>query len=160
MKRPTTPSFILTLPMRHGPWQTKYIDKIFRAARNIYNNLVSNRKKALAQMERTREWKKLQGEIAGAFAAKQAELTGDKKKDAKIKEKYEAILAPLYKAKKELFVRYGFTEFAFQARVQKWRGYYKSLIGTHVAQKLAAAVWKKFERYFYGNGKRSDSANG
>ncbi len=77
MKRSATPSFILTIPMRCRPGHTKYLDKIFRAAGNMYNNLISDRKKALAQMEHTREWKKLQGKIVKILSEKQETLTGD-----------------------------------------------------------------------------------
>ena len=51
-----------------------------------------------------------------------------------------------------MILAHGFTEYNFQARVQKWRSHHRKLINTHVAQKIASTVWRKFQAYLYGNG--------
>ncbi len=138
MKKSSTDSFCLNLPLRYELWQRGQLDKTFKAAGNICNCLIADRKKALEQMERTREWRRIQNGIKTFY--------GDTAKKAELKE--------LYDQKKKLMAEYGMSEYAFQARAQKWRATYKKMIGTHVLQKIASSVWKMFEAYFYGNGEQ------
>lgn len=140
MKRTTTESFVLTLPLRCEPWQRDELDKIFRVAGQMYNNLVAYRKRALAQMERTRAWKSIQSDLRALF---QVPPTSEQK----------PALKALYTKRNSLLSSYGMSEYAFEARIQKWRRHHKKLIGTHIAQKIASAVWSKFEDYLFGSGK-------
>ena len=138
MKKSATDSFVLTMPFRYEPWQRDCLDKAFRIAGGIYNSLVANRKKALEQLEKTKAWRANQRALRAAY---EAEGSGSKSE-----------LKELYQTRKDMLVEYGFTEYAFHARVQKWRKPYAHLVGTHVAQKIATAVWRQFESYLFGSG--------
>ena len=146
-EKATTSSFVLTLPMQCELLQSKYLDKVFRVAGNMYNNLVSDRLKELRQMENSCEWRFLQSIIVKTLEQQKQKATNNKDNDAK------EILKLFYSKKKDLLSSHGFSEYAFQARIQKWRAHHKTLVGTHVAQKIASAVWSKFQDYFYGSGK-------
>lgn len=137
--QPTSKRFVLTMPLRYEPWQRDYLDKIFRVAGNMYNNLVADRKKALEQLERTRKWRTVQSSLRAAYKA-----VGDSKT-----KKIQALCAE----RNELLRAYGFSDYAFQARIKKWRNPYAHLIGSKVAQKIASAVWRQFEAYLFGNGR-------
>lgn len=139
MTRATTDTFILTMPLRYESWQRDRLDKIFSIAGNIYNNLVSDRKKTLDQLERTVAWRRNQAAIRQAYES------GTTKDDG---------VRMFYQERNDMLKASGFTEYAFQARVQRWRRPYSHLVGTHVAQKLASAVWNQFESYLFGDGKR------
>ena len=152
MKRATTSSFVLTLPLNCEPWQRDHLDKLFRVSGNIYNNLVADRLGALKQMERTKAWKSVQARLSVLYAQRKKELTGKEDHDKLVYEKYKPLLAPLFKERDALLLAYGLTEYSFQARVQKWRSHHRKLVNTHVAQKIASAVWRKFQAYLYGNG--------
>lgn len=138
MQRVSTDSFILTMPLRYEKWQRDYLNKVFQTAGVIYNSLVADRKKALEQLERTKEWRKLQQVLCKAHQEAEGK-------------------APEVKAinqqRRDILMKAGLCEYAFHARVQKWRRPCAHLIGTHVAQKIASAVWKQFESYLYRNGK-------
>lgn len=143
MKRTSTPSFVATFGLRYEPWQREKLDKLFQADNNIYNALVKDRKKALAQLERTRAWRHNKSGIASVFAVI------DKENPSK---KHQEALKALYVEKQDMLSRYGLGEYAFQAKAQKYRKHYKKLVNTHIAQTTATAVWRKFEAYLFGNG--------
>ena len=155
MKRSTTPSYILTLPLSHVEiWQRDVLDKIFRVCGNMSNNLIADRLKALKQLENTNAWKQNQAAIQKLCEERNSKLKdGNEKRNEKIAKEYNELLKPFYEIRNELLKRFDFTEFAFQSRIQKWRKHYKELVHTHVAQKLASQVWKKFEDYFFGKGR-------
>lgn len=118
------------------------------------NNLIADRLKALKELERTNKWKKNQLAIKELCEERDSKVKGlDEKKAAKIAAEYKEKLTPLYEVRNSLLKESGFTEFAFQTRIQKWRAHHKKLIHTHIAQKLASQVWKKFEDYLFGSGK-------
>lgn len=137
MGRSSTDSFVLTVPLRYEPWQRDRLDKIFRVAGTIYNNLVSDQKRALAELERTRAWRSNKKAIKAAYDA------ADK-----------AALRDLFRERREMLMVYGFTEYGFYVRVKKWRKPYSLLVGSDVARGIAFSVWKQFEAYFYGKGER------
>lgn len=144
MKRSKTSTFVLKLSLVCEDWQQDYLDKVFRVSGNLYNNLVADRKKALKEMEKTREWRSIKEGIAATFReVGEGCPTEDQK----------AALDDFYARKKVIMKAYGFNEYAFQARARKWREHHKSLIHSQVAQKIASSVWQKFEAYFFGTGK-------
>ena len=152
MKRAKTPSHILTLPLNCELWQRDYLDKLFRVSVNIYNNLVADRLGGLKQLERTKAWKSVQARLSALYENRKKELTGKEDHDELVYEKYKPLFTPLFEERNVLLLAHGFTEYNFQARVQKWRSHHRKLINTHVAQKIASAAWRKFQAYLYGNG--------
>ena len=103
------------------------------------NNLIADRRKALEQLERTRAWKEVQSNIAKLFQQRDDKLIDEKTA--------KKLLAPWYQKRADLLMQFGFSEYAFQARMKKWRSHHNKLVNTQVAQKLASSVWQKFEAY-------------
>ena len=142
MKRNQTPSFVLTKPLHCEPWQRERLDTAFFVANILYNNLTADRNRALVQLERSRAWRTNQAAIKAAYTDKTLAETA--RRD---------ILKPLFQEKANLLAKAGMSEYAFQARIQRYRKRYSSVIGTHVAQKIASAVWSKFKYYLFDTGK-------
>ena len=155
-RRSSTPSYILTLPLRYQPWQKDYLDKLFKVAGYACNNLIADRKKDLQQLERSRQWRYIISrlkEIKEDLIALN-ELPQDKKDDG-IRTKIEALCKErdeLYQQKKDMLWTAGFSEWGFEKRMTKYRNYYSKTLNSAVAQKLASRVWRKFYDYFYGKG--------
>lgn len=143
-----TPSFILTLSLPREKWQIDYLNKLFRVCGNISNDLIDDRRKALSQLERNREWKAVQAGIAA--------LKKKGEKENIDEDVLNKMLKPLYDKRSVLLEQYGMDEAAFQTRMKKWSHHYKGLVHSQVAQKLASSVWKKFEAYFFRGGKSVD----
>ena len=145
MKRASTPSFVLTLPLVYEPWQKDKLDKLFRVCCNMVNNLTANRLGALKSMERTKQWKSLQYAIAELY----------KQCDAKVISESECkkLLKPLFEQKKALMKAWGFSEYSFYGQIKKWRYHHSKLVNSQVAQALAATVWGKFDSHFFRKGK-------
>lgn len=137
-----TPSFILTLSLPREKWQIDYLNKLFRVCGNISNDLIDDRRKALSQLERNREWKAVQAGIAA--------LKKKGEKENIDEDVLNKMLKPLYDKRSVLLEQYGMDEAAFQTRMKKWSHHYKGLVHSQVAQKLASSVWKKFEGSLYG----------
>ena len=98
----------MKLPLRCEPWQQDYLDKVFRVAGSLYNNLVSDRKKALFEMEKTRAWRSIQDELAQVYASINGGTPSPEQK---------ALLASLYQRRNEMLKAYGFNEYAFMSRL-------------------------------------------
>ena len=148
MQRATTPSFVLTLPLSYEEWQRARLDTLFRVSCEMSNNLIADRRKALKQLERTKAWREVQSNIAKLHQQCDEKLIDE--------ETMKKLLAPWHKKRGDLLMQFGFSEYAFQAKMKKWRYHHKRLVNTHTAQKLASSVWKKFEAYFYRNSEHID----
>ena len=147
-RKSKTPSFVLTMPLSCEEWQKVRLDTLFRVCGQISNNLIADRRKALEQLERTRAWKEVQSNIVKLFQQRDNKRIDEKTVDA--------LLASQYDKRSELLSKFGFTEYAFQARIKKWRRHHKKLVNSNTAQKLASSVWQKFEVYLFRNGERTD----
>lgn len=145
MGRASTPSFVFTQSLLYGASERQRLDKIFRCAGYIQNNLIANRKKALEEMEKTKEWRDIQSSLSALFKE-----IGD---NVPTKEQLARKTA-LYERRNKIMSTYGMNKYYFIRLVQQWRRHYKDLVGTHVAQKIALQVWAKFEDYLFGIGKR------
>ena len=148
MKKIKTLSFVLTLPLSYEEWQKVKLDTLFRVCGEASNNLISDRRKALEQLERTKQWKTVQTKIA--------QLRDQQKKELIDEKTAATLLAPWYERRSDLLAKFGFSEYAFQCRMKKWRRHYNKLVHSQVAQKLATSVWQKFEAYFFHDGKHID----
>ena len=142
--------FVLTLPLKCQPWQRDKLNRIFFCTNRIKNLLISNRLKALHQIERTREWKYVQRHIQELYVQFD-KLKGTLSEDQQATWK-KTFLQPWFERKQALLHTYGFSEYQFHDLVKPWQHYYKKLVGAHVAQAAATDVWKKFDSYFYGSG--------
>lgn len=147
-KKETTASevFTLTLPLHCEPWQRDRLDKLFKCCNNIKNALISRKLKALKQLERRREWRALQTEIASVYA-------GVSFKDKLTREQKKA-LKPLFDKRNAMLKDYGFEKFVFESEAYKMRKHYGKMIHSDVASKISYAVWDVFNSYLYKNGKQ------
>lgn len=133
--------FCLTLPLTYESWQRDKLDKIFRVCNDIENALIAERLKALRQIERTRIWRANWDEIRSLHAEKD-KCDNDPQIDVRLR--------LLYRQRQEILSAHHFSEHDFQALIKKYRSHYGSLVHSQIAQNLATAAWKRFERYLYG----------
>ena len=134
--------FVLTLPLHCEKWQRDRMDTIFKVANAMKNNLIAFEKRQLYNFVRRKDYRELQKALATAYKAKDEER-----------------IAQLCEQRSSRIAGAGFTAYAFEKRINKYRLHYKSkgktnnVVPSQVAQKLAASVWKMFQDFFYGSGK-------
>ena len=140
-KKSTTDTCCLTLPLIVEKWQSDRLEKRFECARQIYNTLLRYELKKLRKLEESEEYKTVLEQIA--------RIKEEKGENAK-KE-----LKPLYDTLNKLRSDDGFSEYGFITDVKPFYKHFKSNIGSSVAvHGIAPQVWKAFEKYFFGNGKK------
>lgn len=128
----STPSFALTLPMKVTEQDEIFLSKKFRVGCTIYNQMVKKTTKMWHQLRKTREYKNL------IKAIKVAPANRDERK---------ALLVQ----RSNLIKQAGFSEGAFHKLVVPYQKAYN--VNCDVAQKVASAVWKAWDDFFYGKGK-------
>lgn len=129
MKRTTTESCILTLPLRPEKWQYDKLETDFRIGCQIYNCLRRETWNRYNQMIRTKRWK---------ATLAQSESAEERK--------------ALFEQQKQLRKEYRLSEYAFHADVKKYQQHFSRNINSSVAQKLATSLWKAYEKLFFSNG--------
>ena len=128
----STPSFVLTLPLDINSNEQDYLYKEFKKCNTIYNQLVSATTKMWHQLRKTRKYRNLMVAIAKA--------TPDSKEQK-----------DLLKQRQEMIKSSGFSEGAFHKMVEPYAKHFA--IHSHVAQKVASAVWTAWEGFFFSKGK-------
>ena len=128
----STPSFVLTLPLDINSNEQDYLYKEFKKCNTIYNQLVSATTKMWHQLRKTRKYRNLMVAIAKA--------TPDSKEQK-----------DLLKQRQEMIKSSGFSEGAFHKMVEPYAMHFA--IHSHVAQKVASAVWTAWEGFFFSKGK-------
>ena len=168
---------IIELPLSYSRHQHDTLDKMFRIANNMKNNLIAWYSRQLTEMMRTRIWRNNQKALADLYSEyvdevealeKLQEKISRKKKNAvHLSGKDEQQLAYLqsrvdeFTEKKkalcvlrnEIIRRYGFSKADFEKQMKKYRKSYQTLIGSTVAQKIADSVWAMFDAKLYKNRK-------
>ncbi len=157
MGKSTTDSFSLTVPLFYSDSQQNRMDKMFRCTCTCKNNLIAEKKDALDALEQSDEWKELQAAISKTYEElKPLEAIEVEKRTKEQKKAIADITARqkgLFNEKDELLKHTGFTEYAFQASMIRYRSHYPGLVDANVAQTEASNVWRMFEDYFFGKGK-------
>lgn len=126
----TMPNYVLQFPLKTEPFQEDILNKRFEIGRQIYNALVNVTQKRYREMVKTKKYR-----------SAVASLSGSKQKD---KETWKQIA----NMRKE----YGFSEYSFHSDVTKIRKHFAKNIDSATAQKIATALWKAYDRLFFGNG--------
>lgn len=174
---------ILELPLNYTKHDHDVLDKIFRVANNMKNNLISWYDRQLTEMTRTRAWRDNQKSLSNLYSEyaddvedleKGKQRIAKKKENAKKKKKtfylsrkdkeqlrylqsrvkeFEEKRKDLYEIRNEMIHRYGFSKFDFEKQMNKYRKSYGTLVGIDVAQKIAYSVWDMFQAVLYGKGK-------
>lgn len=71
MARCTTPTCVLTLPLRLEKWQEDRLAKRFEIARKIYNTFLGVKLKELRRLEQTPEYRAIKKELAALYSEKE-----------------------------------------------------------------------------------------
>ena len=138
MARCTTPTCVLTLPLRLEKWQEDRLAKRFEIARKIYNTFLGVKLKELRRLEQTPEYRAIKKELAALYSEK---------------EKNADRIRALYEERNALLKN--FTEFKFKKDIKFYYKHFNSNIASKVATHcIASQVWSAFEKYLFGNGKR------
>lgn len=135
-------NFVVQFPLKTEKYQEDMLDKRFEIGRKIYNSLVNVTQKRYKEMTKTKKYRNLI-----------SSLSNDKKKDKDI-----------WKQINEMRKQYGMSEYSFHEDVKKMQKHFKDNIDSFTAQKIATALWKSYDKLFFGNGdkihyKKYDSLN-
>ena len=125
-------NFIVEFPLKTEKYQEDILNKRFEIGRKIYNSLVNVTQKRYREIIKTREYRNLI-----------SSLTGNKKAD---KETWKQI--------NDIRKQYGMSEYSFYTDVQKMQKHFKDNIDSRTARKIASALWRSYDKLFFGNGKK------
>lgn len=125
-------NFIVEFPLKTEKYQEDILNKRFEIGRQIYNSLVNVTQKRYKEMIKTKKYRTLL-----------SSLTGNKKSDKEI-----------WKQINDIRKQYGMSEYSFYEDVKQMQKHFKDNIDSFTAQKIAAALWKSYDKLFYGNGKK------
>ena len=123
-------NFVIQFPLKTESFQEDILDKRFEIGRQIYNTLVNVTQKRYKEMIKTKKYRDAVNS-----------LSGDKKKDKEI-----------WKQISDIRKEYGMSEYSFHADVTKIRKHFDTNIDSATAQKIATALWKAYDKLFFGNG--------
>lgn len=125
-------NFIVEFPLKTEKYQEDILNKRFEIGRKIYNSLVNVTQKRYREMIKTREYRNLI-----------SSLTVNKKADKEI-----------WKQINDIRKQYGMSEYSFYTDVQKMQKHFKDNIDSRTARKIASALWRSYDKLFFGNGKK------
>lgn len=123
-------NFIVQFPLKTEKYQEDILDKRFEIGRKIYNSLVKVTQKRYKEMIKTKKYRTLV-----------SSLSNDKKKDNYI-----------WKQINEIRKQYGMSEYSFHEDVKQMQKHSKENMDAFTAQKIASALWKAYDKLFFGNG--------
>ncbi|CUO78521.1 Uncharacterised protein [Roseburia hominis] len=109
------------------------MNKRFEIGRQIYNSLVNVTQKRYKEMIKIKKYRELM-----------SSLTGNKKTDKDI-----------WKQINDIRKQYGMSEYSFHKDVKMMQKHFKDNIDSLTARKIATTLWKSYEKFLYGNGKKS-----
>lgn len=125
-------NFIVQFLLKTEKYQEDILDKRFETGRHIYNSLVNVTQKRYKEMIKTKKYRNLL-----------SLLTGNKKLDKDI-----------WKQIEDIRKQYGMSEYSLHADVKLMQKHFKDSIDSFTAQKIATTLWKSYDKFFYGNGKK------
>lgn len=141
VKKSSTDTCCLTLPLKLEKWQEDRLSKRFEIARQIYNTMVRSELKKLRKVKQSAEYREIQESIRPLDWKK----ANDKPK-----------LKKLYKERDDLLKSNGFSEYGFKSDIKDYYKHFNENIGSSVAvHGIAPQVWAAFEKMlFKKEGKR------
>lgn len=135
MKKSSTDTCCLTLPLQLEKWQEDRLAKRFEIARQIYNTMVHAQLKKLRAVKHSSQYRKIQQEISALDWKKET----DKPR-----------LRTLYKERDKLLRDNGFTEYGFKSAIKDYYKHFNANIGSSVAvHGIAPQVWAAFEKMLF-----------
>ena len=124
--------FIVEFPLKTEKYQEDILNKRFEIGRQIYNSLVNITQKRYKEMIKTKKYRTLL-----------SSLSGNKKDDKEI-----------WKQINDIRKQYRMSEYSFYEDVKQMQKHFKDNIDSSTARKIASALWKSYEKLFFGNGKK------
>lgn len=132
MKKSTTETCCLTLPLKLEKWQEDRLAKRFEIARQIYNTMVHAELKKLRQVQQSASYRSIQHRIQ---TLKRSDIQSPRE------------LHILYSERDNLLRNSGFTEYNFKSDIKYYYKYFGENIGSSVAvHGIAPQVWTAFEK--------------
>ena len=128
----TMANFIIQFPLKTEKYQGDILNKRFEISRKMYNSLVNITQKRYKEMVKIKEYRKLL-----------VSLTNDNKKDKTV-----------WKKINEIRKRYGMSEYSFHNDIKNIQKHFRENIDAFTAQKIASELWKSYQKFIYGNGKK------
>lgn len=125
-------NFVVQFRLKTEKFQENILNKRFEIGRCMYNSLVNLTQKRYKEMIKTKKYRNLI-----------SSLTGNKKQDKVI-----------WKQIDEMRKQYRLYEYAFQEDIKEMQHHFKDNIDAFTAQKIAAALWKSYDKLFYSNGNK------
>lgn len=126
VKRSSTDTCCLTLPLKLEKWQSDRLEKRFEIGRQIYNTIVHAELKKLRKLERTQQYQEIEQKLENA-------------KQEETKE--------LWKKKRQLLDQNGLSENHFKADMKHYYPHFKDNIASSVAvHGIASQAWTAFEK--------------
>ena len=124
--------FIVEFPLKTEKYQEDILNKRFEIGRQIYNSLVNVTQKRYKEMIKTKKYRTLL-----------SSLSGNKKADKEI-----------WKQINDIRKQYRMSEYSFYSDVKQMQKHFKDNVDSSTARKIASALWKSYEKLFFGNGKK------
>lgn len=129
VKRSSTDTCCLTLPLKLEKWQSDRLEKRFEIGRQIYNTIVHAELKKLRKLERTQQYQEIEQKLENA-------------KQEETKE--------LWKKKRQLLDQNGLSEDHFKADMKYYYPHFKDNIASNVAvHGIASQAWTAFEKVLF-----------
>lgn len=126
MKRSSTDTCCLTLPLKLEKWQSDRLEKRFEIGRQIYNTIVHAELKKLRKLQRTQQYQEIEQKLENA-------------KQEETKE--------LWKKKRQLLDQNGLSENHLKADMKYYYPHFKDNIASSVAvHGIASQAWTAFEK--------------
>ena len=125
-------NFILQLNLRTNKYQEKILNKRFEIGRHIFNSLNNVEQKKLQRLEENKEYRRLE-----------IQLKKTNYKDKKLK-----------KQRIDIIKQYGFSEYNFINDIKPIYKVFSQNIDARTSQSIASNLWKSYQKYLFGNGKR------
>lgn len=138
MKKSSTDTCCLTLPLKLEKWQEDRLAKRFEIARQLYNTLVHAELKRLVQIKRTAEYRENERKIRTLDWNNPAHRTE---------------LEKLYEERRKSLKKAGFTDNSFTTDMGKYYKHFRDNIGSSVAvHGIAPQVWAAFDKLLFKKG--------
>ena len=135
MKKCSTDTCCLTLPLKLEKWQEDRLAKRFELARQIYNIMVHAELKKLEKLKHSAPYQEIQKRIQTLDWSNQED---------------KSELRQLYKERKKLLKTSGFTERGFKTEIEKYYKHFNENIGSNVAvHGISPQVWAAFEKVLF-----------
>lgn len=125
-------NFIVEFSLKTEKYQEDILNKRFEIGRKIYNSLVNVTHKRYKEMIKTKRYRTLLSSLSES----------------------EKLDKEIWKQINDIRKQYNMSEYSFHEDVKQMQKHFKDNIDSFTAQKIATALWKSYDKLFYGNGKK------